>query len=216
MPDLVIIGAGAFAREVHDVVEAVNAEGAGWNFLGFLDSNPSDDSLILARGSTVLGGHEMFGKLSAGTRYLIGINGPAVRRSVDEAASGAGLEPAVLVHPTAAVGAHGVEFGPGTIICANVSITTNVRTGRHVHVNLNSTIGHESVLEDYVTLNPGVNVSGNVVLEAGVMVGTGAAIIQGVRVGAGSVVGMGSAVIRDVPAGVTAIGVPAKPFGRRP
>jgi sugar O-acyltransferase (sialic acid O-acetyltransferase NeuD family) len=214
VPDLVILGASAFAREVHDVVEALNVQGAGWNLLGFVDAEASDDGLITARGETVLGGDEVLGDRPPGTHYVIGISGPAARQRLDETATRWGLEAAVLVHPSAVLGGHGVELGPGTIICANASITTNVRIGRHVHVNLNVTIGHDTVLADYVTLNPGANISGNVRLDAGVVVGTGAAIIQGVSVGAGSVVGMGSAVIRTVPAGVTVIGVPAKPLGR--
>ena len=57
-----------------------------------------------------------------------------------------------------------VEIGGGTIITAHTSITTNISIGRHVHVNLNCTIGHDTVIEDYVTLSPGVHLSGNVTI----------------------------------------------------
>ena len=43
-----------------------------------------------------------------------------------------------------------------------------------------------------------------------VTVGTGAAIIQGVTVGAGTVIGAGAVVTRDLPAGVVAVGCPAR------
>lgn len=215
---LVIIGAGGFAREVHDVVESIN-DVAGtpvWDVLGFIDNHVDDPELIAERGVPHLGGDEVLATLPAGTRYVIGIGNGAVRRSIDARATALGLEAAVLVHPTAWIGKHRVTLGPGSVVCAHVSITTNVRLGRHVHLNLNSTVGHEARLDDYVTVNPGATISGNVVLETEVMIGTGASVIQGKSVGAGSVIGAGAAVVRDIPAGVTAIGIPAKAIGPRP
>jgi len=54
-------------------------------------------------------------------------------------------------------------------------------------------------------------VSGNVTLEHDVTVGTSAAIVQGRTIGVGAVVGAGAVVVDDLPAGVTAVGVPARP-----
>ena len=116
--------------------------------------------------------------MSTAGRYVIGIGDPAARRRIDEHASALGLEPATLVHPSSTVGSD-VVLGPGTILTAGVRVTTNVRTGRHVHLNLNSTVTHDCVLEDYVTVSPGANISGNVVLHEGATIGTGAAVIQG-------------------------------------
>jgi len=72
------------------------------------------------------------------------------------------------------------------------------------------TVGHDAIIEDFVTLYPGVHVSGNVYLEEGAEIGTGTAIIQGVRVGAWTTVGAGAVVVKDLPPGVVAVGVPAK------
>ena len=44
MKRLVIIGAGGFARETLDVVEAMNTVNRQWEFLGFLDDNKTDGS----------------------------------------------------------------------------------------------------------------------------------------------------------------------------
>jgi len=217
---LVILGAGGFGREVHDVVEAINetaaASGAPTiDFLGFIDNHVPDPALLLERGTVYLGGDEILDDLPRSTRYVIAIGDGRVRRALDERATELGLEPAVLVHPSAVLGKHLITLGPGTIVCAHVSMTTNIRVGRHGHINLNVTIGHEATLGDYVTINPGATISGNVVLEDEVMIGTGAAVIQGKSVGAGSVIGAGASVVRDVPGGVTAVGVPAKVLGVR-
>ena len=95
-------------------------------------------------------------------------------------------------------------------------MTTNIELGCHVIVNLACTIGHDSILEDFVTIAPGVNISGNVTIGTGTDLGTGSKIIQGISVGSWTVVGAGAVVNRELPANVTAVGVPAKIIKERP
>jgi acetyltransferase-like isoleucine patch superfamily enzyme len=101
------------------------------------------------------------------------------------------------------------------VITAGCILTNQIRIGAHVHLNLDSTIGHDVLVEDFVTVAPGVHISGNVTLGGGNNIGTGAAIIQGVRIGAGSVVGAGAVVTEDVPPDVVAVGVPARVIKQR-
>jgi sugar O-acyltransferase (sialic acid O-acetyltransferase NeuD family) len=211
---LVIIGAGGFGREAHDVMEASNdlslTVGNSYKFLGFIDDGDVNEALLEDRGP-LLGGREVLSTLPAETRYVIGIGTGPVRREIDIEATQLGLRPATLIHPSAAIGRHRNRIGPGSIICSNCSVTTNVDLGRHTHLNLNSTVGHDAVFGDYVTLNPGVTISGNVTLEDEVNVGTNATVIQGKTVGRGSVIGAGASVIKDIPPDVVAVGVPARP-----
>ena len=58
-----------------------------------------------------------------------------------------------VVHPAATVGS-AITLGEGVIVCAGAAISTNVRMGDHVHVNPNATIGHDAVLEPFVSVNP--------------------------------------------------------------
>jgi sugar O-acyltransferase (sialic acid O-acetyltransferase NeuD family) len=122
---------------------------------------------------------------------------------------------ATLVHPLAWVGER-VILEEGTIVCAGALMTTDIRVGRHVILNLDCTVGHDCVLEDLVTVAPSVNLSGNVHVGEGCDLGTGATLIQGVTVGAWTVVGAGAVVVRDLPANITAVGVPAQPIKERP
>ena len=209
---IVVVGAGGHGREVLDVIEACNTVEETWLFLGFIDDGDPARDRLERRRAEYLGGLDILSNRH-GT-YVIGIGDGPTRQRIDACATAVGLKPARLVHPQASIGSD-VLFGPGTVVTAGVRVTTNIRIGRHVHLNLNSTITHDCVLEDYVTVNPGANISGNVVLHEGVTVGTGAAVIQGITIGAHATVGAGAVVVNNVEPGTTVVGVPAKPLVRR-
>jgi sugar O-acyltransferase (sialic acid O-acetyltransferase NeuD family) len=208
MIPLVIVGAGGFGREVLDIIEAINSVDPTFDFLGFLDDAPVPSPLIGERRASVIGKVERLAQLD--THYLIGISSGESRKRIDILATAAGRTAAVAVHPAATMGAH-VLLGPGSIVTAGVRLTTNIRLGRHVHVNINATVGHDCRLGDYVTINPGVNVSGTVSIGECAMLGTGSCVNQGLSIGAETIVGAGAAVVQDLPPGVVAVGIPARP-----
>jgi len=210
MKELVIFGCGGFGREVADVVDAINAVNPIWQIVGFADDGPSPQDLerLHRTGRRHLSDEDLAG-LGPSVNYVIAVGDGQVRRRLSARLDGMGWSAAVLVHPSATIGAE-VTLGPGTVICAGVRITTNIVLGQHVHVNLNSTIGHDSHMHDFVTINPLVAISGGVTLAAGAMMGTHSAILQNLTVGAESVVGAGSLVAKPVPDGVVIKGVPAR------
>jgi len=212
---IVIIGAGGFGREILDVIDASpiatveRDDRTDHMFACFVDDGTPDLAKVAALGERVLGGLQMLTKLRC--TYLIGVGNPATRRLIDERALGLGRLPYPMVmHSTAAIG-RSVDLGAGAVVCAHAALTTNIVAGRHLHVNLGATIGHDCVIGDYVTLAPGVNVSGNVTIGDEVEFGTGAQVLPGLAIGAGARVGAGAVVTRDVEPGTTVIGVPAKP-----
>jgi hypothetical protein len=52
------------------------------------------------------------------------------------------------IDPTAQIHGEDVEIGEGSIICAGTIITVNVKIGKHAHLNLQTTIGHDNVIGD--------------------------------------------------------------------
>lgn len=147
------------------------------------------------------------------TPFVAAIGDAALRRKAALGCAAAGLVPMTLVHPRAEI-SRWVELGQGTLICAGVSITTNIVIGAHVHINLDCTIGHDVAIGEYSTLSPGVHVSGNVAIGRDVFIGTGASIINGradapLLIGDGAVIAAGACVTQSVEAGALVAGVPA-------
>ncbi len=207
MRELVIVGAGGHGRELLDVVEAVNRVSPTWAFLGFLDDGPVDEERLARRGARHLGA---VSELSAiDTDYVVGIGDSTVRERIAAFARELGRDAAVLVHPAASVGGDTV-LSPGTVLCAGARVTTNVRLGQHVHLNVNAVVSHEGRVGDFVTLSPGVLVNGTVALHDHVFLGTGAVVTPGLTIGAGTWVGAGAVVVTSLPGGVVATGVPAR------
>lgn len=202
---LVIVGAGGHGRETLDIVRALQTCGEPLEFLGFLDDAPAHPDRLDRVGATVLGGVDQ--RLDADVAYVLGIGDPLVRHRLDQRI---GDRPAaVLVHPRATVGAD-VELAPGVLLAAGSHVTTNVRIGRHSHLNIGAVVSHDCEIGAYVSLSPGVLVNGDVAIADGVFLGTGAIVLPGRTIGVGATVGAGAVVTDDVPAGVTVKGLPAR------
>jgi sugar O-acyltransferase (sialic acid O-acetyltransferase NeuD family) len=205
--DLVIIGAGGHGRELLDIVEAINGNEPTWRFLGFLDDGVVRSALVDARATTVLGRTDRLGDLRCA--YTLGVGHPGVRQQVDRTAEAAGGRVVTLIHPAANVGAAN-RIGPGCVLAAGATVTTNVTLGRSVHLNVGASVSHDCVVGDYAILAPGARLAGGVTLGAGVDVGIGAVVRPGMTIGEGAVVGAGAAVVANVEAGAVVAGVPAR------
>ena len=108
-----------------------------------------------------------------------------------------------------------VKYGEGCIFCLDSIATVNIEIGNFFISNWNCTVGHDCIIEDFVTLYPNVNVSGNVRISEVTEIGTGTQIIQGKSIGKHTIVGAGAVVNKDIPDGCVAVGVPAKVIKQR-
>lgn len=211
---LVVFGAGGFAREIAWLVAQWSLKRDPYEILCFIvdDEHRTEDHI---NGIPVLSLEDAWEKHPRALA-VAGVGNPKARREIAARLESVGFRFGSIMHPDA-YWSEWNSLGEGSVIQAGSIITTNVTIGRHALINGNLSIGHDVVIGDYCTISPGVNISGRVHVETGAFVGTGAVILEGspenpLVIGEGAVVGAGACVTRSVGAGVTVVGIPAKPI----
>jgi sugar O-acyltransferase (sialic acid O-acetyltransferase NeuD family) len=217
MKRFAIFGASGCGRGVLPLVrEQLQADlSAGVADLVFVDDHPSAS---VVNGQRVLTYTEWLSEPASSRHMNVAIANGQVRQTLVQRCAADG----VLFYEARAanvVQLDDVQLGEGAVLCPFVTLTSNVRIGRHFHANLYSYVEHDCVIGDFVTFAPGVMCNGNVHIEDYAYIGAGAVIKQGLPsepliIGRGAVVGMGAVVTKSVPSGVTVVGNPARPLGK--
>lgn len=213
MQNVIIFGASGHGGVVLDCIE----KEAKYKVVGFIDSFKEKGTKI--SGHVVLGSeydlpflikkHQIFGGIVA-----IGDN---CTRSIlvgriNEIASN--FKYISVVHPSAELG-KGVEVGSGSVIMPGVTVNANANIGNHCILNTNSSLDHDSFMNNFSSLAPNVCAGGNLILGSGSAVCLGANIIENITIGADTVVGAGSLVIGNIENNVLVYGAPARVIRKR-
>ncbi len=210
MKDIVIIGAGGFGREVKTIIDAINIRAKEFNFLGFYDDNLEKGTLV--NSYPILGNLNDLQAHKKPINVVLGIGDPETKLKISSALSSTNSSYPNIIHPSVHISSDGVVLGKGCVICAGTILTCNIEVKDFVTLNLLCTVGHDTVIGNYASFMPSVNISGEVVVHDKVYVGTGATIINQVCIGTASIIGAGAVVVQDIPAFCTAVGIPAKPI----
>lgn len=210
MQNIVIIGAGGFGREVKTIIDAVNKVEKIYNFIGYYDDGIEKGTMI--NNFPVLGNLHDLNSSSEPISVLLGIGDPTTKSKIIDKLSSDKINFPTLIHPSVQISEDEVAISKGCIICGGTIITCNIVIGSFVTLNLMSTIGHDTIIDDFSSFMPSVNISGEVHIQEKVYVGTGAKIINQLTIGTGTIVGAGAVVSKSLPDYCTAVGIPAKPI----
>lgn len=211
---LVIVGAGGFGREVKWLIERCNREQikntgySMWDLLGFIDDGIPKGRTI--NGLPVLGGREWVLNLERECAVVCALGRAKSRkRMIDELSKNKRIFFPNVIDPSVIM-AEDISLGKGNIICSGSILTVNIQIHDFAILNLDCTVGHDTVINSFVTLYPSVNLSGGVTVGECCEIGTGCHVIQNIEIGSQVILGAGAVVIRDIPENCVAAGNPAK------
>jgi len=208
MEDIVLAGSSGHAKVIIDIVEK---EGI-YTIAGLIDASRAVGENTL--GYKILGAEIDLVRIT--TEYdlkgvIVAIGDNNVRSCVASKIRDIcpNLPFISAIHPSAIIG-KGSVIGAGTVVMAGAVVNPCCRVGRFCIVNTKASLDHDSVMEDFSSLAPGVITGGNCRIGSYAAVSIGAVLRHGITIGEHSVVGSAATVLRDVDAFSVAYGTPAK------
>jgi len=213
MDKMVIIGSSGHAKVIIDIVEH---EGR-FKIAGLLDRYRKVGEQTL--GYDVLGQEEDLPSLMKdhalkGAIVAIGDNFIRSKVVARVAEVCPGLPFVTAIHPKTSI-ARDVSIGDGTIIMAGVIVNPCSSIGRFCILNTNSSLDHDSIMDDFSSLAPRVTTGGNCKVGAYSAVSIGAVLLHGVCVGEHTIIGAGSTVLSNIESHKVAYGNPARVIRER-
>ncbi|MBI3943422.1 MAG: acetyltransferase [Chloroflexi bacterium] len=188
---LVILGAGAFAEEVADLVSDLEI----YEIVAFVEGLDRSQCSHKLSSIPVIWIDDL-GQLAPFCKGICAV-GSTKRKEFIQQALSLGLEFTTVVHPAAWV-SRTASLGPGTMVSSGSIISAYTKVGSHVLINRGSLIGSHGEIGDYVTISPGANLADTVRVGTCTYIGMGAIILESLSVGNNAVVGAGTVVTRDV------------------
>jgi len=197
-----IFGSSGFAKEVYCICKRLK-----YNIEAFVDENNEKEPRFLC-GIPLINENECNYDLPA----IIAVGNPKIKEKIRNKLININDKTnfITLIDPSANLLSDTIKIGTGCIICAGVIITCDVTLGNFVHVNLNSTIGHDSNIGDFTTMAPLVGISGRTKIGKRVYFGTTASCHEEIEITDDVIIGMGTTVIKNIKEKGTYIGVPEK------
>lgn len=213
MKKIAIFGTGGHAKELLDL-----AWDQGYRNICFLEKVVHNQQTLF--GFPILSESALADFEDAD--FAIGIADPVIRKKIYEFYPH--LHYPNLVHSQASLGYAVLDqliTSKGVIVAAGARISNSCEFGNFIIVSFNSTIGHDCKLDDFVSVMPGVNVSGCIELKEAVYIGTNATILPGQSpnhlkcLGEYSTIGAGSLVLKDTRAYTTYVGSPVQELTKK-
>jgi sugar O-acyltransferase (sialic acid O-acetyltransferase NeuD family) len=206
MKKIIIVGAGGFGRELLQWIKDINYIKPTWIIEGFIDDNL--DAL-----NNLTCDFNVIGKISDwqvknNEVFALAIAEPHIKEQVVSAMISKGAVFESIIHPQAKI-CDFSTIGQGAILYPHSTIGPNCLIGDFVTI-LSSGIGHDSVIDDYVTISSCCDICGHTHIEKNAFLASHVVLPPSCKIGHDAYVGAGSVVIRNVPPNKKVFGNPAK------
>lgn len=194
MSSIVILGAAGLAKEFYYYVKRAKPEITNFIFVNDLDDGQTSFDID----------GEVFPvvkdwSFKENYKFIVAVGSPKIKRILVTKALSSGLLPSeTIVDPSAIVLMDRKNLGRGGIVSPGCVVTSNVTFGDYVTLNLNTTVGHDTIIGDYCTTNPGVHISGQITMGSSNEFGTGCIVRDRLNIGSNKTFGAQTAIVKDI------------------
>lgn len=202
MKNLVIIGAGGYAKSVLDSVDHMN-----FRMIGFLDDVKVKGEMH--QGYPVLGNSLDTLKNASDYVYFVAIGNNAKRKTWFDKLKERNLSLINVIDHSALV-SHHAAIGEGSFIGKLVILNHDSSVGDNCVINTRALIEHGCHIGNHVNISTNATLNGDVICEEGSFIGSGSVVNGQLSIGEWALTGAGSVVIKNVRPNTTVVGVPAK------
>lgn len=206
MIDLILVGAGGYAREIYElIIKSNNRMKPAYNVLGAIDDNlhaldgKETDLKIL--------GTIKDWKVKGNEKYVMSIASPQIKQTVAQIMHEKGAEFTSLIHFTV-ICCSGAKYGEGFIAYPGAVLGPDDKIGDFVTL-LGTGLAHDVEVGDYSTVSSYCGINGNVHIGKRVFIGGHAVLAPGMKIGDDAFVCTGSVVVTHVRKGMRVFGNPA-------
>jgi len=217
MKQVIMLGAGGFALEVLDNIDAINRlTGENISPIGFVYEGANNDKgkLLHDTDIPVLGDISCLREYDLNKIHLVAAVGrPVWRRKMVEEAKKMGAKFTNIIHPSVTISKR-AKIGEGAIMMKYVNIQSGTVIGDFFTADDFSGLGHNMIVGDFVHMCPRVGTEGGAVIGNDVYVGIRATILS-YNIGDGAVIGACALVNKDVPPYMLAKGIPARHYAMK-
>src|SRR5712664_1980186 len=91
---------------------------------------------------------EQLCKTHPDTSVVVAVGDPVMRRELVTKCERSGIAIASAIH-SRVERSEFVEIGEGVVVCAGTVVTTNIRIGHHVHINVGCTVSHDVSIGEF-------------------------------------------------------------------
>ena len=209
MKNLIIIGTGAFARELHGYLKRCIGYGTEWTFKGYIDGDVKVSEEEYAKLSGEVLGDIFNYEIQPDDVFTCSMAVPEIRKKIINIMLDRSAEFISIIHDTAIV-QDNVTLGNGLIVSPYCFINDHSVVGDYVMMNGLADIGHDSVVGEFTCMMGHVDITGGVKVGKGCFFGSGSRVVPHCEVGDYAYVGAGAVVLKPVKEGTTVFGNPAK------
>ncbi|MGF3114061.1 acetyltransferase [Facklamia sp. P12937] len=202
MIEIIIIGAGGYAKSV---IDSINKE--NYKIVGFIDDRKKGTHL----GLPILSSEILSIKNFNNYLYFIAIGDNIKRKKWYEELKRLNCGLINIIDKTSIVSPN-AKLGEGCFIGKLAIINSMVNIGNNCVINTKALLEHGVKVENHVNISTNSTVNGDVIIKDGAFIGSGSIVNGQLMIEENSIVGSGAVVIRDVMKNSTVVGIPAKPL----